>query len=733
MMATGEHAPTAFAARIRTAEVEFQAGRDVEGLRLINALTASEPTNAWLWHQAAGLAGRNDRSMEAIGFAMSAALLAPGRIEYRLGLATALHRSGDLALAISQYELIAATAPDDSRSLIGLASALTAVGLLDDAARTYRIVLTMDPDNAGARAGAEIASARRGQASSGVSREVAQRRFEEAARLQAAGRAREALEHFMHLAQSLPGAAAIHYRIGGLLQDLGQAEDARAHYDLAARLQPDWFAAAHNAGKLAASLGLADHARRSLGQAHRLRPQDGISMRLVLLTDAIHESASAIEAARARFDEGLERVLAAPPRIEDPLNKTDLPTFYLAYHGLCNRALNSKLARAFAATVPDLSWRAPHCLASTRRPGRIRIGFLSQFLRTHSIGKVARGLVAELDRERFEVYVLNVPPVSLDQTANWIREHCDHWLILADSLPEARTQIAALELDVLFYQDIGMEPFSYLLAFARLARVQCVSYGHPDTTGIPNMDYYISNDLYEPPGAAEHYSERLIQLHDLPTLAYYFRPPVPQPLPTRAELGLPVDAHLYLCPQTLFKLHPDFDALMKGILERDGAGRIVLFSGHCTEWSVRLQKRLERSMGPLAERIQFLPRQAYPRFLQLLSVADVVIDTLHFNGMNTSLDAFAVGTPVITLPTALQRGRFTQAMYQSMEIDDGVARDEEDYANRAVQIVRDADRRHALRELIRERSHRLFEDRRAVAQFERFFLEAHCRSMGIAV
>lgn len=455
-------------------------------------------------------------------------------------------------------------------------------------------------------------------------------------------------------------------------------------------------------------------------------------MRLELLTEAIHDSRQAIASSRARFEQGLDRVLEAPPRIEDPLNKADLPTFYLAYHGLCNRRLHTKLARAFLCAVPDLGWQAPHCLASGRRPGRIRIAFLSAFLRNHSIGKVARGLIAGLDREQFEIYVLSLPPVVLDETARWIQGHCDHWLAVADRLDEARSQIAALELDVLFFQDIGMEPFSYLLAFARLARVQCVSYGHPDTTGIPNMDYYVSNDWYEPPGAVEHYSERLFPLHHLPTLAHYYRPPLPDSMPTRAELGLPVDGRLYVCAQTPFKLHPDFDELMRLILERDGAGRIVLFSDRCEEWSVMLMRRFRRTLGGAVDRILFLPRQPYPRFLQLLGVADVALDTPHFNGMITSIETLSVGTPVITLPTDLQRGRVTQAMYRAMDIDDCIASDADDYAARAVGIASDPDRRHALRALIRERNYQLFESRRAIIEFQRFFLAAHLEAAGQA-
>lgn len=680
------------AATLRQASLALGQGRADEARLLLQSATARDPLNADLWQEAAVLLLRFQQPDEATTAASVAVLLAPDCLEKRLLLAESLYRSDDLARAFNEYQAAAAIEADDPRVRQGLAGVLGVLGSRQDA----------DPRAAS------------------LAREL----FAQAQRLLSAGQTGQALGPLLRSARLLPGTASLHQRIGGLLQDTGHLERALAHYELAARLQPDLFSAVHNAGKIAAGFGLA-RASRHLGAAHRLRPQDGIGMRLELLTEAVHPSRQALLESRARFEAGVERLLQAPPRVEDPLNKMDLPTFYLAYHGLCNRELHSKLAQAFLLTTPDLDWQAPHCLRSQRKPGRIRVGFISQFLRSHSIGKVARGLIAELSREHFEVYVLNIPPVVLDDTALWIRGHCDQWLTVANDLAAARAQIAALELDILFYQDIGMEPFSYLLALARLAPVQCVSYGHPDTTGIPTMDYYISNDLYETPDAEGHYSERLVELHDLPTLAYYFRPAVPEPLPTRTDLGLPARVPLYLCPQSLFKLHPDFDGLLQRILERDGAGRVLLFSGECSDWSLTLRQRFKRVMPDVANRIQFLPRQPYARFLQLLSVADVVLDTVHFNGMNTSIDAFSVGTPVVTLPTALQRGRFTRALYRTMGIDDGVAATADKYADLAVSIATDPERRLMLRGLIRERSERLFEDRRAVGEFERFFQSAH--------
>jgi predicted O-linked N-acetylglucosamine transferase (SPINDLY family) len=110
--------------------------------------------------------------------------------------------------------------------------------------------------------------------------------------------------------------------------------------------------------------------------------------------------------------------------------------------------------------------------------------------------------------------------------------------------------------------------------------------------------------------------------------------------------------------------------------------------------------------------------------MQLLALADVVLDTLHFNGMNSSLQAFATGVPVVTLPGRLQRGRHTQAMYRKMAIFDCIARDAQDYIGIAVRIGTDREYARTLRQRILARKHVLFEDARVLREFERFFQEA---------
>jgi predicted O-linked N-acetylglucosamine transferase (SPINDLY family) len=435
-------------------------------------------------------------------------------------------------------------------------------------------------------------------------------------------------------------------------------------------------------------------------------------------------SRAQIAADRARAEAALAAWEASGPVLSAPEKDLDFTAFAFSYHGIGNRDLFGRIGRAVAAACPALTAVAPHCQGGPRRAGRIRVGFLSAFFHRHSIGRTTRGLLAGLDRRHFEVCALFIAPLVDDEVSRAIHASADRAALLPRNLARAREMIAAQELDVLFYQDIGLDPFTTLLAHARLAPVQCVSFGHPDTTGIPTMDAFVSSDLFEPPGAQADYTEALVQLHDLGTLAYYQRPQVPAHPTPRAQLPLPAQGRLYLCPQALFKLHPDFDDLAAGILRADADGHLVLIAQGPRAWAELTRQRLARTAPDVMERVHFIPPQAGADYFSVLAAADVVLDTVRFNGMNTSLDALAVGTPVVTLPGALQRGRHTFGMYTRMGLPDCIAADAAGYVSLATRLAREPDLRRDVVRRIAERRDVLFEDRQVIAQFARFFESA---------
>jgi protein O-GlcNAc transferase len=187
--------------------------------------------------------------------------------------------------------------------------------------------------------------------------------------------------------------------------------------------------------------------------------------------------------------------------------------------------------------------------------------------------------------------------------------------------------IARKKPDVLIYTDIGMDPLSYYLGFHRLAPVQCVTWGHPVTTGIPTMDYFISSRLFEPEdNAQEHYSEQLVQLDTLP--AFYQRPTLDESQEvSRAAFGFTSDEHIYLCPQTLLKFHPEFDSTLASILNQDPQGVLVLVNAYTPQWGDRLMERFEKTLPDARHRVRILDRQSFPSFWIRLALAGPAVCT----------------------------------------------------------------------------------------------------------
>jgi predicted O-linked N-acetylglucosamine transferase (SPINDLY family) len=264
-----------------------------------------------------------------------------------------------------------------------------------------------------------------------------------------------------------------------------------------------------------------------------------------------------------------------------------------------------------------------------------------------------------------------------------------------------------------------MDPFTYFLAFSRLAPIQCTTWGHPDTTGIPNMDYYISSEKAEPPGAQDHYTEQLILFKQFPMFCH--RPQAPRQRLSRKDFDLADGDHVYACTQNLFKVHPDFDQILAGILQLDPDASILLFEGKHPHWTKLLQERLVQNLGDHYQNLRFLRRLSETDFYAFLQIPDVILDTPHFSGGYTSLLAFAQGVPIVTWPGGFMRGRLTGSFYEQMGVMDCVADGFDTYVNIAVNLANNPAIRNDISRKIKESSHCLYENFELVHELERFF------------
>jgi predicted O-linked N-acetylglucosamine transferase (SPINDLY family) len=257
-----------------------------------------------------------------------------------------------------------------------------------------------------------------------------------------------------------------------------------------------------------------------------------------------------------------------------------------------------------------------------------------------------------------------------------------------------------------------------------LAPVQCVTWGHPVTTGIPAIDYFISSrdlEADEAVRAQDHYSERLVRLNALPTYLY----PVPDSAADMCpDLSFARGRTIYTCVQHPLKFHPDFDRTLIDILRRDPNGILILLDlyPHLTE---RLLARLTRGGSEVRARIHILPRLAPGAFFELLKASHVILDTFPFSGGVSSAEALGLGKIVVTWPHPDQMpGRVSYAYYRQMGLDVGVARDLDHYVDIAVRFGTDARTRGDAEHSIRDRARRLFNDGSVLREFEAFFHDA---------
>jgi protein O-GlcNAc transferase len=545
--------------------------------------------------------------------------------------------------------------------------------------------------------------------------------------LRGQGRLAEAQANFQQLLRRRPDHAPAQKCLAAVFQEQGRPAEAHAAYRVALQLRPDDAEAHHSLGDLLKDEDRLAEARACYERVLTLAPHDGLKIKIALLLPTLVPSRADIPKWRDRLQENLNWLRNQDVVLREPhLQVGATVLFPLAYHGLNDRDLVSQLAALYVRSCPSLCFVAPHCLPTAAPPQPrkpLRIGFLSTFFHTHSVGRYYGGIIHHLARQDFRVIVFHGARAA-DTLPQALQERADTVVTLRPQQPLAALQklIAAQQLDVLFYPDIGMHPLTYFLAFARLAPVQCVAGGHPVTIGIPTLDYFISSRGVEPANAQEHYSEQLVQLQNL--FNYFEQPHLAGPPRVRRNFELPEDANLYLCVQHLFKIHPDFDELAAAILRADPRGCLVLVQGLRDHWGLLLRERLRRSLGEDMARVQFLPWQPYEHYLHLLTVADVLLDTPHFNGGVTTLQALGLGIPVITMPGAFMRGRQTYGCYRRMGVLDCVAADAREYVRIAVRLATEPAWREQVRAQIRANNQVLFESVTVVRELEEFFRQA---------
>jgi predicted O-linked N-acetylglucosamine transferase (SPINDLY family) len=445
-----------------------------------------------------------------------------------------------------------------------------------------------------------------------------------------------------------------------------------------------------------------------------------------LLLPSVYDQVEEIDAYRKRFKQGLDNLINNIPlnNIEDQQNTLIATScwtnFYLPYQADNVVVLQSQygnwLHQIMKANYPQ--WSMPLLMPPLKENHKIRIGYASNYLHSYSGTLWLTGWLKYCDHDNFEIYCYytgNQP----DPITEKFQEYSDFFYHIPGNLPAVCQQIMTDKLHILVYPEIGMDAPTMQMAGLRLAPIQCTAWGHPVTTGLPTIDYFLSSQLMEGENAQEHYSEKLILLPNIGVA--YPEPYIPPVVKTRSNYGLSDNDIIYLCCQAPFKYLPQYDFILAEIASRVSQAKFVFLRGTV------LKPRLERAFAAVGLNSEdycvHLNIPARLDYVMINLLSDVYLDTFTWSGGNTSLEAIACNLPIVTCPGEFMRGRHTDSFLKLLGVTDTIAKNEAEYIDIAVKLGIDKNWRNSISEMMSQNHHYLFDDQACIVGLEAFYKE----------
>jgi protein O-GlcNAc transferase len=717
------------------AEIHLSAGRAASAADLLSRLTRLHPQDAAALRRLASaqlLAGRAGEAADALRAAIT---LEPGSTRAHNNLGQALLQLGRSSEAITSCREALRLDPGYAIAHHNLAAALDSSGAPEEAAKSYQAALALAPQLVAAWHGLGGLLARQQRFAEALEcietvlrlrPADAETLIRKASVLLSLERFGDALECADLALDAGAGSAQAHHVRAGALRGLGRRAEALQCLDRALTLDSGCAEAWCSHGMILHEIGDHEGAVNSYRRALELDPEDVQARTRWIARHIPSVPASQVDARASRllFDRELRAfeswLDAKTVSAEDALSVAQQQFFYLAYEEESNRPLLERYRGACAARLAALDvvggWPRRIPAAARRGSTRFKVGFVSAHVREHSVFyAILRGWLQCLDREHFELHLFSVGSKQ-DEMTRVAQGLVDHFVSGNKPTREWIRTIRERDLDALIYPEVGMNETTLALAATRLAPRQFAAWGHPETSGLPTIDCYLSADLLEPPEAQDHYTETLVRL---PNLGVYCEPHNPES--TKVDLGsleIPDGDPILVCPGVPYKYRPQHDIVLVEIAKRLERGTFVLFQHESGELSRKLHQRIAGAFHGAgidpARHLRTIPWQPRAAFYGLLRRADVYLDTIGFSGFNTMLQALECRLPCVTYQGSLMRGRLGSGLLTRVGLSECVADDLDGYVDLAVGIAEDPAGGARIRETLELNAATVFADTSAV-------------------
>ncbi len=605
-------------------------------------------------------------------------MLEPRHLQARSTKGAVLHDLGRLQEAIQVYRKALHLAPGDAQLLVNLAIVMERAGDSLGALERYNLALKHHP---------EFPSALLNRGSL----------------LLKLGRLHEALDTHHLLTQLQPAWDIAHYNHGESLLALSRWQEALAAYQRALELRPRFAQALFGTALALSMLRRFDEARQALDSAHATDPLvvefcirnaaltganelRQVMPEVIYLLRRAHELGNCDWTNYAEFVADFETLAARP--IEHP-NALSEPALVYAALSLpladtTRMTLATNAALATVAALPAPQTPFPYLPG---RPGKkLRIGYVSPEFGMHPIGRLTRQLYALHDRSQFEVYGYALQSGDGSAIRREIEQGCDHFRLLAGiDDPAAAALIHADSIDILVNLGGYITHARNGIFALQPAPIQASYNGFPGSIGASFMHYFITDAVCSPPGQETQFTEQLVYLpHSC--MIYNNRETISARPVTRARFGLPQQGFVFCCFNNSYKIEPLIFAAWMNILQRT-PGSVLWLSGKNEMMAANLRAEAELR-GVAGSRLifaDFLPDIA--EHLARYRLADLFLDTLHFNAITTAADALWAGLPVLSCPGSTFVSRWASSMLKAVGLDELIADNLDHYQQLACDLA----------------------------------------------
>jgi predicted O-linked N-acetylglucosamine transferase (SPINDLY family) len=675
---------------------QHQAGRLDEAIALYRQVLTVDGTNVTVLSNLGAALQQQGRLNEAANCYHRALSLAPDLVEALGNLGTVLKLQGKPDDAVASYRRALGLRPDSAVVHCDLGVVLQEQGRLDEAIACYRRAIELQPGSVQAffNLGTALKTAGDLDGSIACYRQALALRptYTEALcnlgnALKDQGKLDEAISCYQRAIQTAPNYAEAYNNLAGVLQQQGKLKEAVAWYQGALLLSPNLAEAHSNLGTVFREQGWPDDAVAAHRRALELRPD---------YAEAWNHMGTALKD-KADLDGAIEcysRALALRP---DFLSVHSNLLFAMQFSERFDAAAIGEESHRFDQlhTKPLARLIQPH--ANDRSPDRrLRIGYVSPDFCDHCQAFFTMPLLGAHDRKQFEIFCY-ADVVRPDAMTERIAARADHWRDIMGLSPQRAADLVREDrIDVLVDLTMHMNRHHLSLFARKPAPVQVCWLAYPGTTGLSAIDYRLTDPYLDPSGLFDSfYAEQSIRL---PETFWCYDPLASEP----AVNALPALENGYVTFGSLNNFCKVNDTTLKlwaGVLKVVDRSRLVLLADEGSHRKRILDAFEQHSIE--RERITFFARHPRQQYLALYHGIDLGLDTLPYNGHTTSLDAYWMGVPVVTLVGPTVVGRAGLSQLTNLGLRDLVAETPEQCVTIACEAARDLDRLSSLRQTLR--------------------------------